>query len=83
LQERITEQLKKKNEVLLVFADRMREEKRKLREANVCVFTRASLQRFRISALKGDSMCIYEVIAKSSRMGRPRRRLTRHGEHRE
>ena len=63
----ITEQLKKNNEVLLVFADRTMEEKRKLREATTGVFTRASLQRFRSSALKGHSMCIYVVIAKSSR----------------
>jgi len=40
----ITEQLKKKNEVLLVFADRITEEKRKLRETNALVFIRASLR---------------------------------------
>jgi hypothetical protein len=44
LREWITEQLKKKNEVLLVFDDRIIEEKQKHREANACVFTRASLR---------------------------------------
>jgi hypothetical protein len=44
LRERIIEHLKKKNEVLLVFAHRVTEEKRTLREANVCVFIRASLR---------------------------------------
>ena len=67
--DRITEQLKKKNEVLLVFADRMLEEKRKLREANARVFIRASLRRFRASALKRDSMRICAVMTKSSREG--------------
>jgi hypothetical protein len=66
----IIEQLKKRNEVLLVFADSDTEEKRKPREANTCVSTRGSLPRFRMIALKRDSMCIYEVIAKSSREGR-------------
>ena len=40
----IIEQLKKKNEVLLVFAHPITEEKRTLREANVSVFIRASLR---------------------------------------
>ena len=44
LREWIIEQLKKKNEVLLVFADPVMEEKRTLREANVCVFIRGSLR---------------------------------------
>ena len=51
-------------------ADRIREDKRKLQEATARVSTRASLRRFRSSGLKGDSMCIYEVIAKSSHAGR-------------
>src|SRR5688572_4556658 len=65
----IIEQLKKKNEVLLVFAGCMLEEKRKPREATTCVFTRASFPRFRSSALKGDSMRICAVMTKSSREG--------------
>jgi hypothetical protein len=69
LRDGITEQLKKKNEVLLVFAGRMLEEKRKHREANARVFIRASLRRFRASALKGDSMRICAVMTKSSREG--------------
>lgn len=44
LHEWIIAQLKKKNEVLLVFTDRIMEEKRTLREANICVFIRASLR---------------------------------------
>jgi hypothetical protein len=70
LQEWIIAQLKKKNEVLLIFADRITEGKRKLREANAHVFIRVSLRRFRMIALKRDSVCIYEVIAKSSCMSR-------------
>jgi hypothetical protein len=66
----IIEQLKKRNQVLLVFARRVTEEKQKPREANTCVSTRGSLPRFRMIALKRDSMCIYVVIAKSSREGR-------------
>jgi hypothetical protein len=54
---------------LTVFAGGHAEDKRKRQEENLCVSTRGSLRRFRIGALKHDSMRANAVIAKSSREG--------------
>jgi hypothetical protein len=64
----ITEQLKKKNEVLQTRVRRIIEEKRKHDEATACPSTLSCFPRIGIDALTHDSKPTVEVIVKSSRV---------------